>query len=897
MAGGAAAGAPLADLLRRLRVSAGLSQEALAERAGLSARGVSDLERGLRRVPHPTTLARLADALEVSPAERSVLLAARSASTHVPVEQPAEAPPVRPAQPMSRELSSFVGRQHELGALTRLLHNSGLVTLAGPGGAGKTRLALRLAQSAEDAVLVDLAPLADPRLVPRAVALSTGVVQRPHQPLVDSLVEVLRERSMLLVLDNCEHLVSACAELVDALLRACPLLRVIATSREPIGVEGEAVFRVPPLRLPLEANLSACAESEAVQLFVQRASSARHDFVLDVVSAPLIARVCRRLAGLPLAIELAAARVATLSLGDRANRLETSSRLLSGGQRRAPPRQRTMHAAIAWSYWLLSEDERRMFDCLSIHAGSFHLDQVQAVCASTEPDTVDRLGRLVSTSMVQAEPLQGGSLRYRLLEPLRDFGLERLNARGEHDELSRRHALGIRALIEGVQDGVGESLDGGPRQLEWFRRLDQDWDNIRAALDWADRAGDAETALRITAPLWMYLSRPNLPAEGRARLERVVQLPNAEAYPGPRGRVLGVLCMLAGVQADQAAATAFLGQARALLRTHPDAWLDAYLLQLAAHAQMFTGDTAAAERRVAEAHERAERVGSRVVAALARFDLASLATARGDGASAEALLRTTLRVAEANQDVWMEAMALNALGDLLRGHGDMDAAADAYQRALPTLRTMNGDLAPPGMLHNLAYVALARKDARGALELFLQSADGYRVQGADRRGIAECVIGLGIVCLELNRPELGAQLFGSADAALEQLGTSITPSNTADYARGRARLAAALLPAEQSRLEARGRDLRLEQAVHLARSASGGHDTEGPASELTPRELEVAELLVRGLRNRQIAQTLVITEKTAANHVQRVLDKLDVQSRAEVAARAAELGLTRSVSS
>jgi ATP/maltotriose-dependent transcriptional regulator MalT len=290
--------------------------------------------------------------------------------------------------------------------------------------------------------------------------------------------------------------------------------------------------------------------------------------------------------------------------------------------------------------------------------------------------------------------------------------------------------------------------------------------------------------------------------------------------------------------------------------------------------------------------EVAHAAGVPSIEAHVRVDLATLAIARGELASAEDQLRSAAQLAADHDETWAEAMALNVLGDVLRARGDVDGADGAYRRALPSLQAMNGNHPPEGMLHNLAYVALARGDARGAVTLFFDSVDRYRAIGGDWRGLAECAVGLAVAALRFHQPELAARLFGAADATLEQLGTCISPVNRADYDRGRAELTASLTPERAARAEADGRATRLEQVLDQARSLATAPATAVQLGDLTPRELEVAELLSRGLRNRDIADALVITEKTAANHVQRVLDKLGVDSRAQVAARAAEFGLS-----
>jgi non-specific serine/threonine protein kinase len=354
---------------------------------------------------------------------------------------------------------------------------------------------------------------------------------------------------------------------------------------------------------------------------------------------------------------------------------------------------------------------------------------------------------------------------------------------------------------------------------------------------------------------------------------------------------MGILGVITFFQGDQLATGPLLEQALAAARAQADIWLEVFMLRLDGLVRLFGAEPVEAERLLLHARKLAQRAALRTMEASILGDLASVAVARGDLDAAEAHLRSSLRITHGGVDPWSEAMTINSLGDLLRARGDFAGAAAAYAEALPTLRAMNNDVAPPGMLHNFGYVALGRDDPRDALRTFLQSADGYRSIGGDRRALAECVIGMGAAAVRLGQAELAARLFGAAQATLEELGTSITPSNQADYERGRSELAGRLSPAQLAAYLAEGRRLSVEQALDLGRSLSASTAVEVPMAGLTQRELEIARLLAQGYRNRQIAESLVITEKTVANHVQRVLDKLGVRSRAQVAARAADLGL------
>jgi predicted ATPase/class 3 adenylate cyclase len=388
------------------------------------------------------------------------------------------------------QMTSFIGREREVAEVTRLLEHTRLLTLTGVGGAGKARLACQVAADAlqrfaQGIWVVELAPLAEPALVAQTVAQVLGVRDEAGRPLLATLADALRARHLLLVLDNCEHLLAGCALLVDALLRSCPQVRVLATSREALGIAGETSWRVPSLGLPdvrTAAGLDALTQCEAVRLFVERAAAVQPHFQITPQNATAVAEVCRRLDGIPLAIELAAVRVKALGVEQVAARLDQRFRLLTGGSRTALPRQQTLRALMDWSYGLLAPPEQALFNRLSVFAGGWSLEAAEAVCAGGEiatEDVLDVLVRLVDKSLVLAEVDADGIARYGLLETLRQYGREQLLASGEAGAVHDRHAAYYLALAE-----QAEREQHGPEQLAWFERLDLEHDNLRAALTW-----------------------------------------------------------------------------------------------------------------------------------------------------------------------------------------------------------------------------------------------------------------------------------------------------------------------------------------------------------------------------------------------------------------------------
>jgi predicted ATPase len=472
-------------------------------------------------------------------------------------------------------VTSFIGRERELAQVRELLGTTRLLTLTGTGGCGKTRLSLQVAEAVladyPDGVwLVELAPLASGELVASTVAAAIGVREGPGQPILTTLLSVLRKRRLLIVLDNCEHLIADCARLVDALLRVCPGVQILATSREALGIAGEVAWRVPSLGVGdgrSDQRALNPADSDAVRLFEARAKSVQSAFALTSANAPLIAQICRRLDGIPLAIELAAARVKALSLEQISARLDQRFRLLTGGSRAALPRQQTLAALVGWSYDLLTETERTLFNRLSVFAGGFTLEAAEAVCGevsgigfrvsgdeAVSPDTrnpipdtydvLDLLGSLVDKSLVIADEGADGAVRYRLLETLRQYGREKLLATGEADAIHRRHAAYFLRWTEATSRHL---LDR--EQLRARQRLDADFDNIRAALRWLIDIGDAQSGFRLIDATSVYWDFGGMLREVGDWLRGLCALETADSPTPLRTRALitaGILDRLVG---------------------------------------------------------------------------------------------------------------------------------------------------------------------------------------------------------------------------------------------------------------------------------------------------------------------------------------------------------------
>jgi non-specific serine/threonine protein kinase len=689
------------ELLRRFRIDAGLSQEELAERAGVSVQAVGALERGDRRMPRRDTINRLAEALSLSP-EASAALRASVPRGRGPAAQ-ASAPAAAARTNLSAPATSFVGRTAELAVVRGLLDESRLLTLAGAGGVGKTRLALHVASGQgehfPDGVwLAELAALDDGDLVARTVATLLGVREEPGRPLIATLTDQLIDRALLLVLDNCEHLLDACAELAAALLRHCPRLRILVTSRQSLGIPGETTYRVPPLAVPEApgmqpsvADLDRLAGTEAVRLFVERARQFMPAFALNARDGPVVAQICRLLDGIPLAIELAAARIASLSVEQVAARLDDRFRLLTGGSRLALPRHQTLRAAVDWSHDLLTEPERVLFRRLAVFKGGCDIDAVEAVCAgddSPPSDALDLTERLIDKSLVLRDDGEGPA-RYRLLETIRQYAWEKLDQSGETPVVRERHltwymSLALRAEPELI----------AAQQAAWHARLDADVDNLRAAMDWAHHGGSLDAGLRLAGALWRYWWSRGLFTEARGWLERLRRPAVVwdEDLPG----------YVTATYAEGA-----LAFAQGDMRRGAVLWQEALGLW----------------------RERHDDEG----VATALNALGHIAVADGDDERAVALFEQSAAIRRGRGDVYGLGAVLNNLGEVAQRRGRYREAEDLYRECLALYRTIGADHAIVVTLENLAYMAIEQGDDGRATELAEESLALRRGmgQGAD----------------------------------------------------------------------------------------------------------------------------------------------------------------------
>jgi predicted ATPase/DNA-binding CsgD family transcriptional regulator len=844
-------------------------------------------------------------------------------------------------------LTPVLGRTIELDHMMSLVDEPSqrLITLTGPGGVGKTRLALHIAATLidefdRDVVYVPLAAIRDPALVLPAIGQALGLLIDANDAGDERIVESLQARLPLLVLDNFEQVLDA-APSITRILARCPEITILVTSQAPLGIAGEQLYPLLPLTTPSAEQTSAetILRSDAVALFVARARSVKPTLVIDDRTAVTIAAICRKLDGLPLAIELAAARINILSPDALLARLSNRLQVLGGERRDVPDRLRTMRHAIGWSYDLLAPDEQALFRQMSVFAGGISLDAAESLfqAADNDRDVFGVLSALVDHSLVQAVSLTSGDARFLMLETLRDYGLEQLDTLGECDRSRLDHATYFLNLAETAEP----HLIGG-RQEEWLNQLDPEWDNIRAALDWSLDHGHPQIAVRIFGAIWRFCSTRGHVTEGRVFVGRALDATRGDESPARNLALIGA-GYLAEDQRDLDAAREYFDQAQVLaLRIGNELFESQSLIGLGTVAHD-RGDYITAIDCHNRALNLARKSGDQRTIAIAHGNLAAVSYFQGNLDDAERHWEEGRVLLRATGDTQAESLAASNLGALASERGEFERAREMLDRALELQRGMNAVRDLSYTLANLAEAwfrlgdyALAEDQFTEAIALFRDYADagseavvlgshaklalaqdelaraaGMILDGmpilteiGDRHSIVRNAETLAALCVRHQDHATAVELLASADLIRQEIGAALNPVERGEVESATSSARQALREQKFASHWATGSKIDIDALARrvaiVARELTGSRQPAGPSipqetpsvqPNLTAREAEVLRLLAEGQSTREISAALFISPRTTATHVTNILGKLDVTSRTAAVAHAMRTGL------
>jgi predicted ATPase/serine/threonine protein kinase/DNA-binding CsgD family transcriptional regulator len=823
---------------------------------------------------------------------------------------PANFPPLKTLDKYPTNLpvqhAPFIGREREVDAVCDLLRReeTRLLTLTGPGGTGKTRLALQAAAElcetfADGVFFVNLVPISDPAFVMPTIAETLGIQEGPDRPLLERLKENLREKQVLLLLDNFEQVVSAALQIVD-LLDACLQLKVMVTSRVVLHVRAEHEFPVPPLPLPDPKqlpDLAVLSHYTAVALFLQRAQATKPDFQLTHANARAIAEICAHLDGLPLAIELAAARIKLLPPQALLARIDQRLVMLTSAPRDVPARQQTLRRTIDWSYDLLEDDEKILFRRLAVFVGGCTLEAAEAICIAPgdlEEDVLDGVARLVDKSLLGQEAAIDGEPRLLMLETIREYALERLAESGEAEAVRRQHSTFFLALAEESFPKIDS-----PEQSTWYQRLEADHDNLRATLRWTLESQEAQMGLRLAGTLgcgfWISCNHER---EGRSWLEQVLAQPGAEERTIARARALRGLGLLAFTQGDFPEAQRSLEESVSIGREMGAAGTFdlAGALHTLAHVALLQGNPSATLKLAGESLQLFQELGVTWGAGLALHHLGRATLELGDPGAARLHLEESEKQFRMAGDKAKLSISFDALGLVALQQGDYDSARTHFEEALSVAQEKGNKKFTADALAHLGSVALRMGEYHESATRYQQSLAINSEQGY-KEGIAEDLTGLAEVTNLLGQPEHAARLLGAVEALREASSIRLSPLHRAEYERTIEGIHAHLDDPAFANAWKEGHTMTLDEvlaaqeAILQASPLPPEQPLPSPAKstptyphELTAREVDVLRLVAAGSSNQEIADTLVISDRTVNSHLVHIFNKLGVNSRAAAAA-------------
>ncbi len=803
------------------------------------------------------------------------------------------------------QLTSFIGREREITDIKRLLITSHLVTLTGAGGSGKTRLAIQIAnmvsKSFADGVwLVDLAPLREPTFVPQLVAQVFGLRPSADQPLLQTLLNFVHSKSLLLILDNCEHLSAACGQLAQALLSQVTGLRILATSRIALAIAGEMIYPVSGLAWPTstkaENDPQDLIQYDAIRLFVERARAISPDFKLTPDNVGSTVETCRRLDGLPLALELASARVNVLTVQEIAERLDDRFNLLISTQRTGyEPRHATLRAAIDWSYALLTVEEQALLRRMAVFEAGCSLGTAESVCSGEDiaaQDILDLISSLVSKSLVVAETVWRTQARYRLLETIREYALEKLEAAGEMSQLRDRHLDHYLARSEEAAPELGDA-----NQQLWLNWLEGELENLRASLAWALESDRIEAGLRIAIAIIRFWEIRGYVQEGQVWFERLLAKVDERVSLTVRVKALTYASFLAMFQDNASAATAYGREAVALAEAAGEQSKRVLPLALAAlasgarTARDFPTAFAIQERFIAWARES----GDAFYLGMSLLAQGGVSIELGSFDEARILLDESLALARQAGDDFRSAHALNSLGDLARCQGNYPQALTVYEESAALLNEIGAQRDLASVLQNLGSTCLQLGDVERAYDYFRESMTAHQAQ-QNMPGKLECLVGFAATAVMAGLPGPGTRLFAATAAISGRPSPPAWKATRLEFERYYELARASLAGSEFQVEQAAGGAMSLEQAVDYALNLPLQRGTASKIGEtpggLTRREREVAMLIGQGRTNGEIATELVLSKRTVETHVRKIFHKLGLTSRGQVMRWAIDQGLT-----